>query len=439
MKHVVIIGNGISGITAARHIRKLSGHEITVISTETDYFYSRTALMYIYMGHLKYEHTKPYEDWFWEKNRIALMRAYVKQVDTAGKKLILSDDTAFDYDFLIIATGSTSNLFDWKGHDLKGVQGLYTIQDIELMEENTKDITQAVVVGGGLIGIEIAEMLRSRNIPVTFLVREKNYWNSVLPLEEAQMLNRHILEHGIDLRLQTALKEILPDENGRVKAVLTDKGKKIQCQFVGIAIGVSPNIGFVEDSGIEINRGVLVDEYLETSISGVYALGDCAEHRTPLPNRRQVEPIWYSGRMMGETVAQTICGSKTAYHPGVWFNSAKFFDIEYQTYGWVWSELKENEATFYWEHPDGRKSFRMVYDKNEGNVLGFIVMGMRLRHEVCDRWINEKAQVDHVMEHLPMANFDPEFFKKHEREIIQKYNEQTGKKLMLKSAKALPA
>ena len=95
MEHIVIIGNGISGVTLARHIRKLSDTEtnsaeakkITIISAETDYFFSRTALMYVYMGHMKFEHTQPYENWFWKKNRINLKKGYVKQVDTKSKTL----------------------------------------------------------------------------------------------------------------------------------------------------------------------------------------------------------------------------------------------------------------------------------------------------------------------------------------------------------------
>jgi NADH dehydrogenase FAD-containing subunit len=87
MEHIVIIGNGISGVTAARHIRKLSDKKITIISSETAHFFSRTALMYIYMGHMKYEHTKPYEDYFWKKNRIELKQGYVKNILATQKEL----------------------------------------------------------------------------------------------------------------------------------------------------------------------------------------------------------------------------------------------------------------------------------------------------------------------------------------------------------------
>ena len=136
MEHVVIIGNGIAGITLARHVRKFSNKRITVISAETDYFFSRTALMYVYMGHMKFEHTQPYENWFWEKNRIELKRAYVKHVDTDEKVLSLESGEQFSYDKLVIATGSIPNKFGWKGEELHGVQGLVTRNDLDLLEVN---------------------------------------------------------------------------------------------------------------------------------------------------------------------------------------------------------------------------------------------------------------------------------------------------------------
>ena len=432
MQHIVIIGNGISGITVARHIRKKSDHRITVISAETDHFFSRTALMYIYMGHMKYEHTKPYEDWFWKKNRIELKRAYVSSVDTTNKTLSFDGGESMAYDKLVLATGSKSNKFGWPGQDLKAVQGLYSYQDLESMERDTKGISRAVIVGGGLIGIEMAEMLLSRNIPVTFLVRESSFWNNVLPAEESDMINRHIREHHVDLRLETELKEILSDENGRARAVVTGSGEEIACQFVGLTAGVSPNIGFLEGSGIETGRGIKVDPYLETSVKDVYAIGDCAEFREPNGQRRPIEQVWYTGRMMGEALAHTLCGEKTRYTPGHWFNSAKFFDIEYQTYGWVWAQPKENEASFYWEHEGGKICLRLVFDKESHELLGVNNFGIRLRHHAFDKWFGEKRSVEYALEHLADANFDPELYKQYESEIVAQFNQQFNASVSLK-------
>ncbi len=432
MQHIVIIGNGISGITTARHIRKKSDHRITVISAETDHFFSRTALMYIYMGHMKYEHTKPYEDWFWAKNRIDLKRAYVESVDTSAKRLQLSGGEQMDYDKLVIATGSKSNKFGWPGQDLKAVQGLYSYQDLESMERDTKGITRAVIVGGGLIGIEMAEMLLSRNIPVTFLVRESSFWNNVLPGEESEMINRHIREHHVDLRLGTELKEILSDENGRARAIVTGDGEEIACQFVGLTAGVSPNIGFLEGSGIETGRGVKVDPYLETSVKDVFAIGDCAEFREPNGERRPIEQVWYTGRMMGEALANTLCKTPTKYEPGHWFNSAKFFDIEYQTYGWVWAQPKENEESFYWEDASGKICLRLVFDKNSHKLLGVNNFGIRLRHHAFDKWFEQGKSVEYVLEHLADANFDPELYKQYEPQIVAQFNKDFNASVSLK-------
>ncbi|MEM6967687.1 MAG: FAD/NAD(P)-binding oxidoreductase, partial [Bacteroidota bacterium] len=369
--HVAIIGNGISGITAARFIRKLSDHKITVISSETDHFFSRTALMYIYMGHMRFEDTKPYENWFWEKNRIELKRAYVKEVNTSDKELIFSDGERMHYDKLVLACGSTPNKFGWPGQDLDAVHGLYSYQDLEAMEQHSEGLKRAVIVGGGLIGIEMAEMFHSRNIHATFLVREKSFWNKIMPAEESAMINRHIFEHHLDLRLGTELKEIIDDGKGKACAAITSTGERIDCGFVGLTAGVHPNINFLEGSGIETKRGILVNEYLETNIEDIYAIGDCAEAKYPKPGRRPIEAIWYTGRMMGETVAYNICNGKTEYDPGIWFNSAKFLDIEYQVYGDVQSKPPENHTSIYWEHADGRKSIRIVYDKDTNEILGF--------------------------------------------------------------------
>jgi len=438
MEHIAIIGNGISGITAARHIRKLSNKKITVISSEADYFFSRTALMYVYMGHMKFKHTQPYENWFWEKNDIALKKGFVKQIDTAQKTLVFSDGEQLAFDKLIIATGSKPNKFGWPGQDLKGVVSLYHKQDLDAIEAHAPNNTvckHAVIVGGGLIGIELAEMFHSRHIPVTFLVREKSYWSGILPSGESEMINNEIRKNGIDLRLESNLKQINANADGTIKSiVITETGEEIDCDVVGLTAGVSPNIGFLENSNIETNRGILVDRNLQTNIKDIYAIGDCAEQRTAVEGRRPIEAVWYTGRIMGETVAQTICKKETLYTPGHWFNSAKFFDIEYQTYGWVNSEQhkKPNEAHFHWMHSDQTKCLTVAFDKTTQAFLGINTFGIRMRHEIFNRWLDQNKTIDYVLEHLEIAHFDPEFYKNYYSKVIEKYNADNNRNLQLK-------
>ena len=395
MEHIVIIGNGISGVTLARHIRKNSDKQITLVSAESEYFFSRTALMYVYMGHLKFEHTQPYEPWFWKKNRNQLKKGLVNTIDVNNKQLIFSNGETISYDKLVLATGSKPNKFGWPGQDLKGVMGMYHKQDLENLEKfapNNKICKRAVIVGGGLIGIELAEMLHSRNIPVTFLVRESSFWNGVLPDMESEMINSHIKENHIDLRLNTNLKEIKSDENGHVRSIIIEEtDEEIECDVVGLTAGVSPNIDFVKNSGVETNRGILVNRFLETNVKDIYAIGDCAEQRKAIQNRKTIEAVWYTGRMMGETLAQTICGNRIEYKPGHWFNSAKFFDIEYQTYGWVYPEKERPsyEKHFQWKHHKESKCITLAYHKDTHIFLGINTFGIRMRHEIFDRWLTE--------------------------------------------------
>lgn len=417
MQHIVIIGNGIAGTTAARHIRKMSAAKISIISAESKYFFSRTALMYVYMGHMKFEHTQPYENNFWANNKIDLIHDKVVDINTSKQTLTLHKGSELFYDKLIIATGSKTNMFGWPGQDADGVVGLYSKQDVEKIEELTPGCKSAVVVGGGLIGIELAEMLHSRNIPTTLLVRENSFWNMVLPKEESEMVNREIRRHHINLMLQSEMDSIEKDTDGKATSIITKTGKTIPCSIVGITTGVSPNINFLKDGEIEIDRGILVNEFLETNIPNVYAIGDCAQRREALPGRRPIEAVWYTGRMMGEAVALSIVGKRTAYNPGPWFNSAKFFNIEYQTYGTVNAEAKNEEAHFYWENAAGNQSIRLAYDKEKDTFLGINLMGIRMRHEYFHNALIQQQTVQQVVNNIRQANFDPEFYKKLEPAI----------------------
>lgn len=426
-EHVVIIGNGISGVTAARHIRKLSDKRITIISGESEHFFSRTALMYVYMGHMKYEHIKPYEDYFWKKNRIGLKSGIVKSIDTNSKTLELESAEVLSYDKLIIATGSRTKTFGWPGQNAKGVIGFYSKQDLEALESfapNNVVCKRAVIIGGGLIGIELAEMLNSRQIPVTFLVRESSFWNTVLPEGESQMLSRHILSHGIDLRLNSNLKAIQTDAEGKVQSIIIDEtGEQIDCNLVVLATGVAPNIEFIKSSNIATNQGVLVNSYLETNIKDVYAIGDCAEQHQAIGQRKPIEAVWYTGRMMGEIVAQSICSNRLAYQPGHWFNSAKFFDIEYQTYGWVFAQPKNQNIHFHWKHKNDTICITMEFHPVSREFVGINNFGIRMRHEVFDRWLTEKQSIDYVIKNLEKANFDPEFYKHFEKDISSSFQQ----------------
>ncbi|MFD2717609.1 NAD(P)/FAD-dependent oxidoreductase [Hymenobacter monticola] len=424
--HLVIVGNGITGITCALTVRRLrSEARITLVSAESAHHYARTALMYVYMGHLRPQDIKPYEDWFWAENRLELVHAIATNLDTAHQQLILDNGTTLTYDQLLLATGSESRRPGWPGQHLAGVQSLYGLPDLEAMARDTRGITRGVVVGGGLIGVELAEMLHSRGIEPLVLVRDGRYWASVLPPEEAHLVDLQFSENHVPVRYHTELAEILGDAQGRVRAVRTTQREEIACQWVGIATGVAPNLALAKTSAVETDRGILVDEFLRTSVPHVYAAGDCAQFRRPAAGEVPIEQLWYTGRMQGETVAHTICGQPTPYRRGVWFNSAKFFNLEYQTYGQAPAGPTPSLESFYWEHAAGRAAFRVYFRADAPHaVVGFNALGLRLRQAVCEEWIRQRAPVAAVLAGLGAANFDAEFAPQHEAAIVAAFNRQ---------------
>jgi len=425
---VVIIGNGVAGFSAALALRRRDPKaEIVMVSGESDYPFSRPALMYIFMGHMRTEDTRPYEDWVWQKNRIERVRAWVTGVDTKARRVELDHGSPLAYDKLVLALGSTHNKFGWPGQDLEGVQGFVTLGDLETLERSMAGLQRAVIVGGGLIGLELAEMLHSRHVPVTMLVRESCYWNNVLPDEEAKMVGEVIRAEGIDLRLESELKEIVDGGSGRAVAVVTGDGERIDCGVVGLTAGVRPNLSAVEGSDIPTGRGVEVDFSFRSAAEDVYAIGDCAELVTPEGERNVIEQLWYTGKMHAEVLADVMTGTDRTYDRGIWYNSAKFVDLEFHTYGRVTAggggpPVREGEQSVFWAHNRGRHSLRIAHV--EGRVVGFNSLGLRLRQEVCQRWIAERLDVADVLGRLNEANFDPELYRKHEPEIRGVMKEQ---------------
>ena len=407
--HIVIIGNGIAGVTAARVVRKRRPDwRITLVSDEAPTHYARTAWMYVFMGHLTLEHTRPYEEHFWADNRMDRIHDRATSLDTSRQLVALASGETLAWDRLLVATGSVSAFYDWPGQDLPGVQGLYHVQDLERMERDASGAKEAVVVGGGLIGVELAEMLRTRGTDVTFLVRDDRYLGHALPEREARIVEAEIRRHGVDLRLSTEPESF--HGNGRVELVRTTDGDEIPAEWVGIGTGVRPNIDWLAGSGIETEKGVLVDAHLRTNVPEVWAAGDCAELREPMPGRKPIEALWYTGRIAGATAGYNLAGEPRAYNPGVYFNSAKFFDIEWQVVGSIAPDPAPDriDATAEDETRSGPRFLRLQADAHSGALLGVHALGVRIRQDTITDWIRRGLSLDDAVRDFRRASFDPE-------------------------------
>lgn len=443
MNPVIIVGNGIAGVTTARTLRKLSDVPIVLISDEALHFFSRTALMYVFMGHMPWRDIEPYAADFWPKNRIELCRDRVSGFDHEHRTVSLVSGKVLNYSSLVFAIGSLPRKPDVDGRNLKGVQVLYSKQDLEALEAlahppgqgeiNTTNAPRAIVTGAGLIGVELAEMLRYRRYHVTMLVRDAWYWKGNLPEPEARIIEHHLREHGVELKFNCEVTEF-KGANGMLEAVTITTGEHLQCELAGVSIGVRPNVDILRGGPLNIDRGIVVDDHLRTNLAHVYAAGDCAQLAVPRPHRRAIEPVWYTGRMMGEALGQTLAQQPAPYMPGNWFNSAKFFDIEYQIYGYVPDSSAKGIETMYWQDAASRRALRIAYDERHVFV-GIHALGVRLRHEVADRWLTEGRQVRDVVANIGELRFDPEFSKDISPMIIETWNREQGDTLTPKRSR----
>ena len=408
---IVIIGNGVAGVTCAFEARKRDPDAtITLISGETDYFFSRTALMYAYMDTMTRRNLEPFERGVYDKQRIARHRAWVVDHDADARVVVTDTGERIPYDRLVLAVGASPNRFPWAGLDdaKDGVVHFVSMQDLDACERLTPSTRHAVVVGGGLIGIELVECLRHHGVGVTFLVREDWYWPMALAKEEAEIVAEQLRAHVVDLRLREEMTRVEVDASGRVAAVHTSTGDRIACEMLGIAAGVRPNVDRLSAwrDAPALDGGIVVDATLETSIPGVFACGDCAVIDRGAHERPLHETIWYSAKRQGALVAANLFGDARRYAPPVFFNSSKFFEVEYTTVGEV-VRLPEGASSILLRLPRTEISARVVY--HEGRVIGFNMLGSRWDHEVLERWILERRDPEWVVRSLGQAQFDVEF------------------------------
>jgi NADPH-dependent 2,4-dienoyl-CoA reductase/sulfur reductase-like enzyme len=413
----VIVGNGVAGIEAALAIRgREADARITVVSDEHDHFFSRPALMYVFSGQTTLRDTEPYDRGLYERMALDRVRKRVASLDAAARALVFEGGDRLTYDKLLLAVGSKGRLAPWPGAEGPGVHSFVTLGDLERLDREARAGMRAVVVGGGLIGVEVAEILHHRGLHVSFVIRENWYFPLALDAQESAIVAEHMRRRGIDVRLGVNAHEVLRGGEGRPRAVRLDGGE-VPADLVVTAIGVVPNTGFLAGGPLELSKGgaIEVDDSLRTSAKDVWAAGDCA-NVTWFDGSRRPEQLWYTARDQGRVAARSMLGDDVAYRRGTWYNSAKFFDIEWTTAGWV-------PALLSWDNtpidpgPDVRTWFQRVGDQAASQkivvkgdrVVGFSMLGSRWDHEPLLRWIEERRSLDWVLAHLGEAQFDEEF------------------------------
>ncbi|OGO40861.1 MAG: hypothetical protein A2W36_02170 [Chloroflexi bacterium RBG_16_58_14] len=314
MRRYVIIGTGVAGFSAAEAIRELDAScRIDMVGDEPHGYYSRPGLAYYLTGELNEAQLYPVGENDFRRLGINRLTAHARSIDAQSHRLGLHDGSSLAFDRLLIATGSLASPLRATGCDAEGVIKLDSLNDARKIIRLAGRARRAVVVGGGITALEIVEGLTARGVKTHYFLRGDRYWSNVLDETESRIVEHRLKEEGVTIHYHTELEEIIV-ERGRVVAVCTVDQRKIPCEILAVAIGVQPRKKLAEASNIRTERGILVDETLQTSQADVFAAGDVAQVIDPVTGETTLNTLWAPARQQGTVAGKNMAGVTTSYH-----------------------------------------------------------------------------------------------------------------------------
>ena len=279
---LVMVGNGMAGVRTLEELRKLAPdlYDITVFGAEPYANYNRILLSPVLAGEQTIQDIMLNDvDWYAENGITLHLGKKIAKIDRVKRVVIADDGTTAEYDRLLLATGSNPFMLPIPGRDLQGVIGYRDIYDTNAMIEAAKVYKHAVVIGGGLLGLEAANGLKLRGMKVSVVHLPETLMERQLDPTAGKMLQKSLEDRGLSFLLGKNTKELVGDAQGRVKALRFTDGSEIPADLVVMAVGIRPNTQLAEEAGIHCNRGIVVNDTMQTYDPKIYAVGECVNHR----------------------------------------------------------------------------------------------------------------------------------------------------------------
>ena len=387
MRRYVIVGSGAAGMAAAEVIRRQDpSGAVWVITADPHGYYSRPGLAYYLTGDIPRELLFPFPKDHWRELGIRWHTGSVTRIDPVRHTVLLSGGMDLPYDRLLIATGAEALLPDISGTQLEGVLRLDGLDDADQIMRLARRGQTAVVSGGGITALELVEGLSARGMKVNYLLRGDRYWNSVLDESESRIVEARLKSEGIQIHYQTRLVEIL-GRGSKVSHARVNNGQNdrdIACSIVAIAIGIKPRAGIARSAGLAVERGIRVNETMQTSSADIYAAGDVAEVLDPLSGEYVLDSLWAPAIEMGAAAGLGMVGQPTVYRKAAPFNVTRLAGLVTTIIGQVAvngggkdkdsAGIMRGDSEVWRKHPEA-----VVADTHEGNNrLRLYLRGNRL-------------------------------------------------------------
>ena len=319
MKYI-IIGSGVAGLSAVEAIRSVDkAGEIVMVSDDPHGFYSRPGLAYYLTGELqdKTLYLRSREEA--KALKLTYIQGRVTRILRSEHAIEMDEKPRLAYDKLLIAVGSRAVPLEVPGAKLDGVVKLDSMNDAKNILKSAKRGKAAVVVGGGITALELTEGLLACGVTVHYLLRGDRYWSNVLDQRESLIVEERLLAEGVTLHHHAELVEIT-GKNGRINGVRLLDGRAIKCDLLAFAIGIRPCMELAQNIDLALDRGILVNEHLQTNDPDIFAAGDVAQAYDPLSGRSVLDSLWNPARDQGRVAGLNMAGRKTAYLKSAPFN-----------------------------------------------------------------------------------------------------------------------
>ena len=311
----LIIGGGVAGVTAAETIRaKDPTGTIAIVSDEPYLLYSRVMLSKpnFFLGKVPFDQVwLKGEKWYKEKNVTFLGGKSVTSIDSRTKKIGLGGGTSIGYERLLIAVGTSTRRSTVPGAEKKGVHYLRSLDDGKGIMENIKSAKQAVTVGGGFIGFEMADLMQLAGLKTTVVLREPYFWSPVLDEPSGMLIENAMKKSGVEIIHSNEIVEITGGDS--VEGVIFKDGTKLACQIVIFGIGTVSRLEWVKSAGIAVNRGIIANEFMETSVKDIWTAGDICEYKDLLLEENVQMGNWVSAHEQGRIAGLGMVGKRDAF------------------------------------------------------------------------------------------------------------------------------
>ncbi|OYR65198.1 NADH oxidase [Halorubrum ezzemoulense] len=366
----VIVGDGIAGASAAETLRdEVPDAEITVLTDEGESLYNRILIKEYAKGKLPEAPISIHQESWYDDHDVDLrLNTVVVDIDIENDAVHTHEGETFEYDSLLLAVGGTPQQLPVENADAEGIHHFWTFQDARRIKESVEGAEQAVIVGAGLLGIDFAAICGAQGVEAKYLMRGDNWWRYALSEEGAEIMHEAMRERGVEPVFGSGVDHFEVDGDSHVEAAVDPNGERYECDFAGVAIGLDFNTELLQDTPLELDDGIVVDEFMRTNVDNVFAAGDITTFNDLILGERGKNGSWGSAKEQGTIAARSMVDYGAEEFEWVSSYSITHFDFPFLSFGHPTLGDDSVEAT------TGENEWRRVALK-DGKVVGGVLIG----------------------------------------------------------------